>query len=253
MSRSEFEGAKAIVTGGGAGIGRATALALAQKGAKVVVANRSADAGEATAAAIRDMGGEAFFVRTDVSKSDDVQNLFDATIGRFGGLDILVNNAGVLGDSLPMADSTEENWDHVMDINLKGPWLCMRHAIPQMVKQGRGTIINVTSAAEIRTFPALSIYSASKAGLTALTRVAAVEYARSGVAIKSISVGGVRTSMTESARNLPNGDAMIAGMHPINRIAEPEEIASAIVWLCSNEASFVIGPALYATGGMEIA
>lgn len=253
MSRSEFVGARAIVTGGGAGIGRATALALAQKGAKVVVANRNVDAGESTAAAIRDMGGEALFVRTDVSKSDDVRSLFDATIGRFGGLDILVNNAGVLGDLVPMADSTEENWDHVIDINLKGPWLCMKHAIPQMAKQGRGTIVNVTSAAEIRTFPALSIYSASKAGLTSLTRVAAVEYGKSGVAIKSICVGGVRTPMTEPTRNLPNGDAILAGMHPIDRFAEPEEIANAILWLCSNEASFVIGPALYATGGMEIA
>lgn len=253
MSRNEFEGATAVVTGGGAGLGRATALALAQKRAKVVVANRNADAGESTAAAIRDMGGEALFVRTDVSKSEDVRNLFDATIGRFGGIDILVNNAGVLGEQVPMADSTEENWDHVINTNLKGAWLCMRHAIPQMVKQGRGAIINVASATAVRTFAGLSIYSASKAGLTAMTRVAAVEYARSGVTIKSICVGGMRTPMTEQIRSLPNGDAMLAGLHPINRIAEPEEIASAILWLCSNEASFVIGPALYATGGMEIA
>jgi len=253
MSETSFEGAVVIVTGGGTGVGRATALSFARRGAKVVVANRNVEAGNSTVEAIRALGREAIFVRTDVSRNEDVQNLVDATLARFGKVDILINNAAIIGDAALAADSTEANWDQVMDINLKGPWLCMKHTIPHMVKQGRGNIVNVASASAVRTFPTLAIYSATKAGLTALTRVAAVEYARTGVAIKSICLGGVRTPMTESFRTMPDGEAAMAAMHPVGRSAEPEEIAGAIVWLCSNEASFAIGPTLNMTGGMEIA
>lgn len=252
MSRRRLDGATAIVTGGGTGIGRATALALAREGARVVVANRSAESGQASVSAIQEMGGEALFVQTDVSKDADVRALVDATLGRFGKLDLLINNAAILGDLTLTAESTEENWDRVLDINLKGPWLCMKHAIPHMVAQKSGIVVNVASAAAIRSFSALAIYSASKAGLTALSRVAAVEYARMGLQIKSVCVGAVRTPMTESNRSTPEGEAFLAGMHPVNRIAEPEEIANAIVWLCSDEASFMIGPTLTITGGMDI-
>jgi NAD(P)-dependent dehydrogenase (short-subunit alcohol dehydrogenase family) len=253
MNTLRFEGKVAIVTGAGTGIGRATALALAKEGAHVVVANRNVDNGQGTVAAIRAAGGSALFLQTDVSKEADVQNLVGAVHERFGKLDLLINNAGILGDLTPAADSTEENFDRVVGTNLKGPWLCMKHAIPHMAKQKRGVIINVTSATAIRTFPYLAIYSATKAGLMALTRVAAVEYASQGIHIKSVCVGGVRTPMSESTMSTPEGAAGLAAMHPVNRVAEPEEIANAILWLCSSEASFSIGPTLNVTGGMEIA
>lgn len=253
MTKQRFEGATAIVTGGGTGIGRATALALAREGASVVVANRNAENGRETVSAIEATGGKALFVQTDVSKDADIRHLVDAALHRSGRIDVLINNAGILGDFAPAAESTEENWDRVIDTNLKGPWLCMKHVIPHMVKQKGGVIVNVASAATLRTVPGLSIYSASKAGLTALTRVAAAEYARMGLLIKSICVGGVRTPMTEGVMSAPGGYDYMAGQHPVNRIAEPEEIANAIVWLSSGEASFAIGEALHVTGGMEIA
>jgi NAD(P)-dependent dehydrogenase (short-subunit alcohol dehydrogenase family) len=253
MNRNRFEGEVAIVTGAGTGIGRATALALAKEGARVVVANRNVDTGQGTATAIQAAGGNALFVQTDIAKDEDVQHLVDTVQDRFGKLDLLVNNAGILGDLTLAADSTEENWDRVVDTNLKGPWLCMKHAIPHMAKQKRGVIVNVTSAAAIRSFQYLAIYSAAKAGLAALTRVAAVEYAPQGIHIKSVCVGGVRTPMTAPNMSTPEGAAGLASMHPVNRVAEPEEIANAILWLCSAEGSFSIGPTLHVTGGMEIA
>jgi NAD(P)-dependent dehydrogenase (short-subunit alcohol dehydrogenase family) len=253
MTERRFQGATAIVTGGGTGIGRATALALAREGASVVVGNRNAENGQETVSAIEAMGGNALFVQTDVSKDADIRHLVDAALRRSGRIDLLINNAAIIGDLIPAAESTEENWDRVIDTNLKGPWLCMKHVIPHMVTQKSGVIVNVASAVTLRTFPSTSIYSASKAGLTALTRVAAVEYARMGLLIKSICVGGVRTPMTEGLRSAPDGEAFLAGLHPVNRVAEPEEIANAIVWLCSGEASFAIGAALHITGGMEIA
>lgn len=253
MTGSRFHEEIAIVTGGGTGVGRATALAFAKEGARVAVANRNAETGQATVAAIKEAGGDALFVQTDVSKERDVQNLVSAVLDRFGKLDLLVNNAGVLGDLTPTTDSTEGNWDRVVGTNFKGPWLCMKHAIPHMAKQGKGVVVNVSSASALRTFPHLAIYSAAKAGLDVLTRVAAVEYAAQGVLIKSVCVGGVRTPMTEFMMSTPEGAAGLAAMHPVNRVAEPEEIARAILWLCSAEASFAIGPTLQLTGGMEIA
>jgi NAD(P)-dependent dehydrogenase (short-subunit alcohol dehydrogenase family) len=253
MNAMRFQGMVAIVTGAGTGIGRATALALAKEGAGVVVANRNTDTGQGTASAIEAAGGNALFVKTDVSKNGDVESLVSTVLDRFGKLDLLINNAGTIGEQSLTADSTEENWDHVVDVNLKGPWLCMKHAIPHMAKQKRGVIVNVSSASAIRTFQALGIYSASKAGLLALTRVAAVEYASQGILIKSVCVGGVRTPITEPLMSTPEGAAGLAGMHPVNRVAEPEEIANAILWLCSAESSFSIGPTLHVSGGMEIA
>ena len=251
MNAKRFEAKVAIVTGAGSGIGRATALALAKEGAHVVVANRNAEKGQETVSAIVAAGGTALFVKTDVSQEADVQNLVKTTVERFGTIDLLINNAGIVGELTATMDGTTENFDSVVSTNLKGPWLCMKHAVPHMVKQKQGVVVNVSSATAIRTFPGLGVYSATKAGLIAMTRVAAVEYAAQGILVKSVSVGGVRTGITEPMLSTPEGAAGLAALHPVNRFAEAEEIANGILWLCSPEASFAIGPALNLTGGME--
>ncbi|AUX47990.1 short-chain dehydrogenase [Sorangium cellulosum] len=247
-----FEGRTAIVTGAGTGVGRATALALAREGARVIVANRRADAGESAVAAIEALGGEAFYVQTDVARRESVQGLVEAALARYDRIDILINNAGVLGPMAPTADVTEEQWDEVMDINLKGAWLCMKYAIPAMVRQRRGVIINVASSANLRTYPYLSAYSASKAGMLGMTRVAAAEYAKAGILVKALCLGAVRTPMIEPGIKHAGNEALLDSMHAVGRIAEPEEVGEAIVWLCSDQASFVVGPALNMTGGTEL-
>ncbi|WP_437674505.1 SDR family NAD(P)-dependent oxidoreductase [Sorangium sp. So ce131] len=247
-----FEGRAAIVTGAGTGVGRATALAFAREGARVVVANRRSDAGQAVVAEIEALGGEALYVQTDVSRRESVQGLIEAALARYDRIDILINNAGVLGQMALTADVTEEQWDEVMDINLKGAWMCMKYAIPAMVRQRRGIIVNVASSANLRTYPYLSAYSASKAGMLAMTRVAAAEYAKAGILVKSLCLGAVRTPMIEPGVKYAGNEAAVASMHLVDRIAEPEEVGEAIVWLCSDQASFVIGPALAMTGGTEL-
>lgn len=243
------------MTGASSGIGRATALALARAGAKVLVGSRRIREGEETARLIRQAGGEAIFLRTDVSKSEEVAALVSMAARAYGRLDCAFNNAGLAGKIAPTAECTEENWDETITTNLKGVWLCMKHEIQQMLKQGSGTIVNNASVAGVVGFPGLPAYSASKGGIVQLTRTAALEYARSGIRINVVCPGGIRTAMAEGVVGLmTGGDPQVEAqlfdrLVPMNRWGSPEEIAEAVVWLCSDGASFVTGHTMLVDGG----
>lgn len=241
----------ALVTGGGSGIGRAAAQLFAREGAKVVIADINAESGEATLQTIRSAGGEASFVRTDVSKAPDVEALIDQIIETHGRLDCAYNNAGILGDIVSVTDHNEESWDHVIETNLKGTWLCMKHEIPQMLKQGDGAIVNTTATAGVKGgSPNRSAYAASKAGIVSLSKCAAMEYAEYGLRINVICPSHTRSPMLEQFFELrPELEADFIAQAPMGRIATPEEVAEGALWLCSDASSFVTGHVLAVDGG----
>lgn len=244
----QFDGKVAVVTGGGSGIGRAIALAFAREGARVGVADVAVQGGEGTVQEIRAMGGEALFIQTDVSNSADVERMVRTVVETYGRLDYAANNAGIEGTSAPTADCTEENWDRVIGTNLKGAWLCMKYEIPQILKQGGGAIVNIASIAGLVGFPGLPAYCASKGGLVQLTRTAALEYAKAGIRVNAVCPGPIRTPMLERyISTQPEMEAALGG--PMGRIGSPEEIADAVLWLCSDSASFVNGHLLVVDGG----
>jgi NAD(P)-dependent dehydrogenase (short-subunit alcohol dehydrogenase family) len=246
-----MEGRVALVTGAAAGIGRAAAEAFARQGAKVVVSDVTAEAGEAVAAGIRGAGGEAEFVRCDVARPAEVEALVRRTAGLFGRLDCAFNNAGIEGVSAPTAECTEENWDRVIGTNLKGVWLCMRHEIPVMLRQGGGAIVNCASVAGLVGFRGIPAYTASKHGLIGLTRTAALEYATQGIRVNAVCPGVIRTAMVERFTHAdPQAEAGLVAAEPVGRMGTPEEVAAAVLWLCSDAASFVTGHALAVDGGM---
>jgi NAD(P)-dependent dehydrogenase (short-subunit alcohol dehydrogenase family) len=246
-----MEGRVALVTGAAAGIGRAAAEAFARQGAKVVVSDVTAEAGEAVAAGIRGAGGEAEFVRCDVARPEEVEALVRRTAGLFGRLDCAFNNAGIEGVSAPTAECTEENWDRVIGTNLKGVWLCMRHEIPVMLRQGGGAIVNCASVAGLVGFRGIPAYTASKHGLIGLTRTAALEYATQGIRVNAVCPGVIRTAMVERfTHGDPQAEAGLVAAEPVGRMGTPEEVAAAVLWLCSDGASFVTGHALAVDGGM---
>jgi len=237
----------ALVTGGSAGIGRATAQILAREGAKVVVADIVIAEGQETVRLIGEAGGEAMFVKCDISRSEEVRTLVDQTVKTYGRLDCAFNNAGIEGNVSSTADCTEENWDSIIATNLKGEWLCMKYEIPQMLKQGGGAIVNTASVGGLVGLPGLSAYCASKGGVVQLTKVAALEYARSGIRVNAICPGGIRTGMSKRLGKQPQmGEALPA---PMRRWAKPEEIGEVVAWLCSDAASFVTGHTMTADGG----
>jgi NAD(P)-dependent dehydrogenase (short-subunit alcohol dehydrogenase family) len=250
----EFEGKVAIVTGGAGGIGRATAVAFARKGARVVVADVDTPGGQETVEMIETEGGQALFVETDVSDSDDVQKMVQQTIDAYGRLDIAFNNAGIEGEQAPTAEGSEDNWDRVIDINLKGVWLCMREEIPHMFEQGGGAIVNMSSVAGRVGFENLPAYVASKHGVLGLTKTAALEYATQDVRVNAVCPGVIHTEMID---RVTGGDEEMleayAKMAPVERMGEPQEVADAVVWLCSRKASFVTGHALTVDGGYVVA
>src|SRR5665811_1564120 len=246
-----LEGKVALVTGGGSGIGRASALAFAREGAKVVVADVQVKGGEETVRMIKDTGREAIFVNADVSKASDVENLISTAVRTYNRLDCAHNNAGIEGVTASTIDCTEENWDRVIDINLKGVWLCMKYEIPQMLKQKGGAIVNTSSVAGFVGFRDMPAYCASKGGIIQLTRTAALEYAAKGIRVNAVCPGVIRTPMVErSTGGKQEVEAQLIGIEPIGRLGTPEEVAEAVVWLCSDAASFVMGHPMVVDGGL---
>jgi NAD(P)-dependent dehydrogenase (short-subunit alcohol dehydrogenase family) len=240
----------AFVTGGSSGIGRATALALGRQGARVVLASRGMEAGEETVREIQHKGGEASFVRCDVSCPEDVQAAVDRVLHTHGRLDMAVNSAGIFEFTGPTAECREEDWDRILDTNLKGVWLSMRAEIPPMVDQGHGAIVNVAGAFGLIGFPGVPAYVAAKHGVVGLTKAASLEYAKTGVRINAICPGVTHTPMVERATgNDPEVEAQFAAQMPIARTASAEEVAAAILWMCSDDASFLLGHSLALDGG----
>ena len=241
----EFDGKVAMVTGGGSGIGRAIALAFAREGAKVVIADRNVQRGEETISMIRGVGGTASFRRTDVSVAADIEALVDYTMTTYGRLDLAFNNAGIEGDVKPLADQTESNFDAVMDINVKGVWLSMKYEIPRMLEQGGGAIVNSSSVAGVVGFPGIGIYAASKHAVIGLTKTAALEYSAQGIRINAVNPAAIDTEMIDrlaDGLNMKKDD--LTTFHPIGRLGRVEEVAEAVLWLCSDRASFVTGHTL---------
>jgi NAD(P)-dependent dehydrogenase (short-subunit alcohol dehydrogenase family) len=246
-----FVGKTALVTGGASGIGRGVALAFAQAGAQVVVADIDVEGGEATVRQIRQAGSRALFVRTDVAWAQDVEALLAATVQTFGRLDCAFNNAGVELETQRLAESDEDLFDRMMAINVKGVWLCMKHEIRQMLAQGGGAIVNAASVAGLVGAPKHSIYAASKHAVVGLTKSAAAEYGRKGIRINDVCPGVIRTAMLDRAieREAGSEEAMVR-MHPIGRLGEIEDVAAAVLWLCSDAAGFVTGHSLAVDGAM---
>jgi NAD(P)-dependent dehydrogenase (short-subunit alcohol dehydrogenase family) len=246
----DVDGKVVLVTGGASGLGEAAVGLLTGGGARVVVADRDADRGEQVAAAARDAGGDAVFVPTDVTVEADVAAAVAAAIVRWGRLDGALNNAGTTGPSAPTADYSLEDWNRVLALNLTGVFLGLKHEIPPMVAQGAGAIVNTASGAGLVGFAGLPAYVASKHGVVGLTRAAALEYVRAGVRVNAVCPGSTRTPMLEG---FMGGDAAIeramSQSAPIGRLAEPVEIARAMVWLLSDAASFVVGHAFAVDGG----
>ena len=239
-----------LVTGAGSGIGRASALAFAREGAKVVVVDTIAGSGEETVTMIRKAGGEASFVRTDVSKANEVEAMVNRTVEVYGRLDSAYNNAGVVVPPRLTPDTREEDWDHVISVNLKGVWLCMKYEIPQMLKQGRGVIVNASSMVGLIGLPKRSAYAASKHGVVGLTKVAALEYASAGIRVNAVCPAVVSTPLVESIISTdPEAEAQLMSMIPMGRLGTLEEIAEVVVWLCSEASSFVTGHAMLVDGG----
>jgi NAD(P)-dependent dehydrogenase (short-subunit alcohol dehydrogenase family) len=250
---SALDGKAALVTGGGSGLGRASAIALARAGAAVTVADVNEDGGKETAALVyEEAGGDAEFVRADVTRPDDVAAMVDQAVARWGHLDCALNNAGMTGASAPTADYELDDWNRALALNLTGVFLCIKYELPAMLERG-GSIVNMASGAGLVGFPGLPAYVASKHGVVGLTRAAALEYASHGVRINAICPGSTRTPMLEG---FMGGDEQVERMMtravPLGRLGRPEEIAEAVVWLCSDAASFVVGHALAVDGGSVV-
>lgn len=248
-----FENKVALVTGAASGMGLATAKAFAVAGASVVLADFKQEVVEAEAGKLAAAGHKAIAIRCDVSDDAQVAAMVDRTVAEFGRLDAAFNNAGVMAHIAPIADSTREDWDRVIGINLRGVWSCMKHELRQMERQGSGAIVNNASVGALTGNPGIGSYIASKHGVVGLTRTAALEYIKQGIRVNAVNPGLIDTPV---ARDVVNGNEQayeeIAKHVPIGRAGRPEEIASAVLWLCSPGASYVVGHALTVDGGMTV-
>jgi len=247
---SSFQSKVALITGGSSGIGRATALAFAREGAKVIVASRRENESWETVRLVREAGSEGLFVKTDVSKEADVKEMVEKTIKAYGRLDFAFNNAGIEQLPTPLAEQTEETFNQITNINVKGVWLSMKYEIPQMLKNGGGAIVNTSSIAGLIGFPGIPLYVASKHAVLGLTRSTALEYAKSSIRVNAVCPGAIETEMFERfVKDNEQVRDQVMAMHPIGRSGRPEEIAHAVVWLCSDRASFITGQSLALDGG----
>jgi NAD(P)-dependent dehydrogenase (short-subunit alcohol dehydrogenase family) len=247
-----MSGKVVLITGAGSGIGRASALEFARQGAHVVVADIDLTAAEETRRLIGELGQEAMAVRVDVSDSVQVEKLVGCTLETFGRLDCAHNNAGMDGPLRPLADIAEEDFDRVLAVNLKGIWLCMRHELPQMVRQGGGAIVNTSSVAGIRGCPGAADYSAAKHGIIGLSRTAALEYAGAGIRINTLCPGLTETPLVQRlSRQKPEVFQDLRTRIPLGRAADPAEVGRVAVWLCSDGASYISGQEIVVDGALS--
>jgi len=249
----EFAGKVAFITGGGSGIGRATALAFADRGAAVVIADISAEASYAAADDIVRGGGQAVGLSCDVTRSSDVQAALQQTVDAFGRLDFAFNNAGIEQPPTALADIAEDQWQRVVDIDLRGVFLCMKYEIPLILAAGGGAIVNTSSGAGVKGFSGGAAYGAAKHGVIGLTRCAALDYAADNLRINAICPGIIETPMMDRfSGGTPEGRERVIGQEPVGRMGRPDEIASAVMWLCSDNAAFTVGHALVVDGGQTV-
>jgi NAD(P)-dependent dehydrogenase (short-subunit alcohol dehydrogenase family) len=245
-----MDGKVALVTGAAGGIGRATALAFGREGAKVVVADITVDGGEETVSMIKDAGGDAMFIKVDVADGDQVKAMVDKIVDAYGRLDYAHNNAGVEGAMGMCAECTEENWDRTIAINLTGVFLCSKYEVAQMLKQGGGAIVNTASVAGLVGFAGLPAYCASKGGVVQLTKTMALEYAQENIRVNAVCPGVIKTEMID---RITGGDPaaieQFTAIEPVGRMGTPDEIADAVVYLCSDQASFITGVPFPVDGG----
>jgi NAD(P)-dependent dehydrogenase (short-subunit alcohol dehydrogenase family) len=247
-----FDGRTALVIGGTTGIGRATAVCFAKAGANVVIAGLGAAEGRQAEAEVKAAGAQALFIEADVTRESDMRDVMSRAVERFGRIHAAVNNAGIEGRFGPVQDATSEDFDRIIGVNLKGVWLGLKYQVPHMLEQGGGAIVNTSSSAGVTGIPMVALYTASKHAVVGLTKASALELATSNIRVNAVAPGPVNTGLLHRMIEGKIDSSVIASQVPMRRISEPEETARAIVWLCSDAASYVTGHTLVVDGGLTV-